>query len=253
MNRHLEYHSSELGAELGATRIRPNTAALDEYDLAGDSLDVRHDMRRQNHRALLRKPMDDVAEAHSFAWIESCSGLIKNEDLGIGKERSRDADALNHAARELAHATVCRIVQPYQLKQLIGSARDVALVHSLQGAHVAKERPRRIAWVVSKLLGQATKSSAVSLPHCMDILAVPADSPLGWKGERGKYLEKRRFAGSVWCYQTGYALGKRKRRVLDHNVTFESLGHVLDGKHGASPLRVFSGGHRANLCDKVDE
>ena len=98
--------------------------------------------------------MNNVAKAHALTRIEPRGGLIKNENLGIGEQRGRDSDALDHAARELAHAAVCCVGKTYQLEQLVASPRDVVLTHSLQGAHVAQERPGRIARIISKLLGQ---------------------------------------------------------------------------------------------------
>jgi hypothetical protein len=80
-------------------------AMRDDPDTVADPLHLRELVRGDEDRpplAVLRD--DEVPHLLDPDRIEARYGFVEEEEVGVGEQRARDAELLEHAARELAHA-----------------------------------------------------------------------------------------------------------------------------------------------------
>ena len=77
-------------------------ALRDDRDAIAQRLGVGQDVRAEEHGAAARaKREDQIAHVTTAQRIEARHRLVEEHDLGIVQQRLRQADALDHAFREL--------------------------------------------------------------------------------------------------------------------------------------------------------
>ena len=73
--------------------------------------------------------VDEVVDARGVDGIEARRRLVVEDDLGLQGQRAGQADALLHAAREVARAHALDAGQPHQLERLLDAREDLLVGH----------------------------------------------------------------------------------------------------------------------------
>ena len=119
---------------LGQPAGRHQPALGQNRDAAAQRLGVAQDVRAEEHRAAaIAQPQDQRAHVAAAERIEPRHRLVEDHELGIVDERLRDADALQHALRELA-----------QLQPPLGADADLVEQPARRG-RAARRRDSRTA------------------------------------------------------------------------------------------------------------
>ncbi len=108
-------------------------AEVHHRDEVRDVTDNREVVRDEDVREseLLLQVVEEVDDAGLDRHVERRHRLVEDQQLGIERERARDADALTLTARELVRISVRVVgVQPDQLHQLLHARFDLPLVAS---------------------------------------------------------------------------------------------------------------------------
>ena len=88
-------------------------AADQDRDAVAQHLDVRQDVRREQHgHAALALLGDEIAHVAAPERVEPAHGLVQDEQLGIVHQRGRQPQALQHALRVLAQSQARPLAQP---------------------------------------------------------------------------------------------------------------------------------------------
>src|SRR5690606_17348328 len=96
------------------------------------ALNVRNDMRGQQHNPAQAKPRKQIAEAHPLLRVQSCSWLVDNQHLGGAEQRLSNSKAPSHAAGIRADALIS-LLRKVDLLQQAGNFRLALarIAHSL--------------------------------------------------------------------------------------------------------------------------
>ena len=85
--------------------LRDDPPVVDDRDRVGDLLDLIEQVRREHHRPpLADEPPHHRSELEDAARVEAVDRLVENQQLGIGEQAARDAEALAHAERVARNA-----------------------------------------------------------------------------------------------------------------------------------------------------
>ena len=127
------------GEQLGQRAHAADAAGEDHGHAVAGHLHVGQDVGRVEHGAALALELEhEVADLLAADGIEAGHGLVEHHQLGIAHQGLRDADALEHALRELAQRPAARVVE--------ADARDElgrALAALRAGARRTGRRPGR--------------------------------------------------------------------------------------------------------------
>ena len=111
---------------------RDQPPAGEDRHAAAQRLGVAQHVRAEEHRAAaVAQPQDQLADLAPAERVEPRHRLVEEHDLGIVDERLRDADALQHALRELA-----------QLQPALGADADLVEQRATRGAAAPPARSR---------------------------------------------------------------------------------------------------------------
>ena len=89
-------------------------------DAVGEPRELVEVVRRDEDRAVgPAQRVHDVAEALRPHGIEPVRGLVENDHPLVAQQRLREAEALQVALRELAHALVAMLLEPELLDHLV--------------------------------------------------------------------------------------------------------------------------------------
>jgi hypothetical protein len=108
-------------------------------DLSRDGLDVRHDMRRENHDSPVRNLRQEIAEPDALLGIEPHGGLIDDDEPGISEESLGDPDPLPHPAGVTAELAVGGVMEVDQLQQISHAPVEVRARKPLEAPQVEQK------------------------------------------------------------------------------------------------------------------
>ena len=171
---------------------RRQPAAGHDRDPAAQRFGVGEDVRAEEHRPPLVAQLEDQrADVAAAERIEPRHRLVEEDHLGIVEERLRDADALDHALRELP-----------QLKAALGADTDAveqrADALAAVGAGIAEQLPE----VVEQLLGGevvvevGVLRKVADAPARRDVADRPPEN-LGAPGRRKDQLHEQLQRGGL--------------------------------------------------------
>src|SRR3954447_1517731 len=130
-----------LGVEELFGRPGLDDPALPQHgDVLGDALGG-HDVVRDHDvgaAVLLVDLLDQLAQQRGADRVQAGVGLVEEHDVGVEHERSREAGALAHPARELVGHLVAGALQAHLAQALVDDLRDLLL--ALVGVLAQRER-----------------------------------------------------------------------------------------------------------------
>jgi hypothetical protein len=94
-------------------------------------------VRDEQHRLLLRGPQAEHLVLHQLARldVERRERLVHQDDVGVERQRLREARALAHAARQLVRIAVAEAAEADALEPFVGLRRGVGDAAELQARH----------------------------------------------------------------------------------------------------------------------
>jgi hypothetical protein len=175
--------------------------------------------------------------------IEAVRGLVKNEDLGLAQERSRQAEALAHSEREPLDTSVANISETDLVEHLVG-AGDRKTCGDTQHAKV-------VARPAARMEARGLKYRSY-VSEWIDKVPVPLASDrrttCRWLDEAEQHPQGGGLARAVRTEESGdAALGNLEAEVVDGDDISETFGQAvyLNGSHDAT-LRSGRRFHIAN-------
>ncbi len=211
-------------------------APVDEHDHARrHALDlVQHVRGDQNGAAFGAEPPDQLHHVAALDGIEAVQRLVEQQQLGRVHERLGQLDALAHALREAAHATLRRVFQPHGRERLggrLGRVGDVAQTrHQLDQLACREERPEAVAVVhdADALVDRGLAPRIVTEhPH-------RAGARIG---EAGAERQRGRLARAVVSEQPGHAGSQLERHLCEGHRVAVPLRDACEDQRQASALR----------------
>src|ERR1700692_194906 len=110
----------ELGDQIGRRAEGDELAMIDDRHAVAEPLRFFHVMRRQEDcSSLLPEALHDVPQLQAALRIESCSGFVEEENVGITDQRASNSEALPLTAGELAHSRIALLVEREIAQQII--------------------------------------------------------------------------------------------------------------------------------------
>ena len=145
----------------------------------------------EQHRVLGPLPdrEEEVLHRAPGLRVERAERLVEQQDVGLGRERAGDRDALAHAARELVGRVVGELGEPDDAEQLLHPLARWALrmpTHSSPNATFSRDRAPRVEAV-------GLEHHAAVGPGTDDRLVVDLDRARGRHVEPGDDVEQRRL------------------------------------------------------------
>ena len=88
--------------DLGQRSVRPDVPVDQDHHPVACRLDLRQDVRGEDHGLGLPHAADELAHLDDLVRVEPGRGLVQDQDLGIVEDRGGEPDALAVALRQLA-------------------------------------------------------------------------------------------------------------------------------------------------------
>ena len=172
-------------------------AAVQDRDPVAEHLDVRDDVRGEEHRdAGGAQAGDEVAHLAAPDRVEPAHRLVEENDFGIVHERLGQAHPLQHALGELPELAVPgRLVEVHAAQEIGGAGPAGRRPVAEQLGAVLQQLARGEVVVEVRLLGQVAEACVHG--HVGDVVAEDAGAAAGRGHEPHQDLDRRGLAGAV--------------------------------------------------------
>ena len=128
-----------------------------------DVLHIGYNVRREEHNTPLSDLADQLPEAHTLHWIQSCSRFIQDQHLRPVQQSLRYSEALFHTSGICAHSLLGHIGQTDRFKKFLASDLGFVPGDPFQCGHIEKEISSREFRVAAKLLRQISQNAPIAL------------------------------------------------------------------------------------------
>ena len=128
-------------------------------------------MGREYHDGLLADLAEEVEEAHALGGVESCRGLVDDDERGAAEERDGDPEALAHAAGVSAQPLAANVPEIGLPQQPVDDAAAFGSVgEAFEHREVVEQPLGAHARVHAELLRQVAEGAAhaVLFAHYVD-------------------------------------------------------------------------------------
>ncbi len=204
----------------GQLRAHPPRIAGEDQDPVGHHhrlLDVvRHDEDRLDRHAAAAPELEDlVAQAFAGQHVERGEGLVHQQHLGLHDQRARDADALAHAAGELARQRALEACEADHVDRLRGAAFALGLRDATRLQPQLDVLPHR----QPREQGEGLEHHADAARGAVERLAaVPHFTRIGLQ-QAGHQAQQGRLAGAGLPQQgDDFSFVQREVDVLQHRA-----------------------------------
>ena len=128
-------------AELLERAHRDDLALVDDRHLVARLLDLVEDVRREHHRAsLVDERAEQAAELEDAGGVEAVHRLVEDQQLRVGEQAARDAEALAHPHRVRLDAVVRAVGQADALERGVDARERLAAARRGDDAEVLASR-----------------------------------------------------------------------------------------------------------------
>ena len=211
---------------------------VDDHDVIADELDLREEMRVQQHRGAARTQLLEQA-AHDAApgRVERARRLVEQQQRRRPDERLRDPEPLLHALRHRRDARPARLGEADELEErdALAVAGGRACKPLVQRQDLVRAHPGGKA---EELRQVAERSPSLSRPRGR---AGDLDRPGGRPNEAARDLHEGRLAGAVRAEEADELPGLDPkidpRERLDPS---EALLEAADREHGSHSNTLLS-------------
>lgn len=155
-------------------------------------------MRGYENGSLFSDFEDEIANFCNLVGIETCGGLVEDEDVGFMQDCLSESDALAIAARE----RIDRFVHDGEDGADGGGIENARVAIGTRNAALFGDGEEGIGddhivveWVI---FGEVTEVLPNFHGILCDIEAGDADDAGGWPQERRQDFHGRRFTGAIW-------------------------------------------------------
>ena len=208
----------EQRAHLAHVALGEEAPAVQQHDPRGDRLDlVQHVARDQDVHALLAELAEQLGQLGAPDRIEARQRLVGDQELGIVRDRLRQAHALAHALRVRAGRPLAALDEPDAVEGArrahFGLARAEAREAQEEGDHLGRGHV-----VVERVLLRAEADAPQVVAVGEGRLAQDPDRAARGPQLARDELEEGRLAGAVGADQAGHAAFDRQRELVqaDH-------------------------------------
>jgi hypothetical protein len=152
----------------------------------------------EERRATISQAPHQLTHLDDPGRIETIGRLIEEQELGVGQECCRDAEALLHTEGIGADLVPCAIRKAHGLEQ----SRDVRVAMPSERRECREVGSSRQGRVERRSLDE--RADAVhERPRVTDRLTEDGRVPAGRAYQAKEHAERGRLAGSVWSNQSG--------------------------------------------------
>src|SRR6185437_1972707 len=222
--------------ELGDRPLRDHFAPVDDRRRVAGLLDLGKEMGgdEDGPPLLLDHRADHLPELLDAARVEAVGRLVEDQQLRVGQQAPRDAQALAHAHRVLRDAVVAARGEADPRQRRRDPRRDL---RAAGGRHHAQVLAPRQVHVKARLLDDRADAPERLDPPGRDRPPQQVHRPRASRRETEERADERRLPGSVRAEEAeGTAAGNEQVDAVDRGSLAETLGQALRLDRGGAGL-----------------
>ena len=211
---------SHLRLQIAGRSLPDDPSLVDHHDPVTQILRLLHVMRGvQNGFSPLPLPFHKIDDGRAADDIKPQRRLVKDVDLGIMHQASRDRGALRLSRRELFDPVIQKGVHGKDLADLHDPFGGVTLRQPVEHAQHLQQLPGREPSVEFGVVGEIA-----DMPfhlHSIRYLRLPdpdADRAAGWFHQLGHHAQQRGLSGTVWSEDPDDLTRIHLQRYVVHRV-----------------------------------
>ncbi|MPN06848.1 hypothetical protein SDC9_154105 [bioreactor metagenome] len=204
-------------------------AAVQQADFVADALNVRQNVRGEQHGRFPLDFVENVDDLLAPRGIERGGRLVADQQFRAVDQRLRNAEALFHAARKAADAPVRSGLETNEREQFAAAPLQLAVGHARNLPAEAKVLARREVAVEFRNVRQVAHVSVrfgLSITHRF---AADADFAAVRREQAENQLHAGRLARTVFADETvDRMLRHAEREIAQHRLAAKALGDMVE-------------------------